>query len=96
MSRHLAVLTGYGLGERSVARRLLHIASCPETAVKRISKQSARDGRLALPYAVRPIIVLGTTLIFTDLPVSAQTRSDSNFHILTTDAPAPTSPSPNG
>jgi hypothetical protein len=35
---------------------------------------------------VRPIIVPGTTLILTDLPVSTQTHSDPNFRILTTDA----------
>jgi hypothetical protein len=34
---------------------------------------------------VRPIIVPGTTLILTDLPVSAQTRSKQDFRILTTD-----------
>jgi hypothetical protein len=35
---------------------------------------------------VRPIIVPGTTLILTDLPVSSQTRSEENFRILTTEA----------
>lgn len=35
---------------------------------------------------VRPIIVPGTTLILTDLPVSSQTRSGQDFRILTTDA----------
>jgi hypothetical protein len=32
---------------------------------------------------VRPIIVAGTTLIITDLPVSSKTRSKQNFRILT-------------
>ena len=35
---------------------------------------------------VRPIIVPGTTLILTDLPVSSQTRTEQNFRILTTEA----------
>lgn len=35
---------------------------------------------------VRPIIVPGTTLIITDLPVSSQTHSGQDFRILTTDA----------
>jgi hypothetical protein len=35
---------------------------------------------------VRPIVAPGSTLILTDLPVSSQTRSDSNFRILTTAA----------
>jgi hypothetical protein len=35
---------------------------------------------------VRPIVTAGTTLILTDLPVSARTRSDSTFRILTTAA----------
>jgi hypothetical protein len=34
---------------------------------------------------VRPIIAPGTTLILTDLPVSAQTRSGKDFRILTAD-----------
>lgn len=35
---------------------------------------------------LRPIIAPGTTLILTDMPVSAQTRSDQDFRILTTEA----------
>ena len=35
---------------------------------------------------VRSIIAPGTTLILTDLPVSSQTRSETDFRILTTDA----------
>jgi hypothetical protein len=34
---------------------------------------------------VRPLIAPGTTLILTDLPVSSQTRSESDFRILTTE-----------
>jgi hypothetical protein len=50
-------------------------------------KSLAALTRIPAPFLekVRPIITPGATLILTDLPVSAQTRSEQDFRILTTD-----------